>query len=90
MNRPAPFKLLAAIALTVVLLAPVPAPACSACFAQSDSQLAVGLNWGIASLLAVVVFVLGGFATFFIFLARRAAAAATDLPAATNDLTTQQ
>ena len=31
------------------------------------------MNWGIFSLLAVVIFVLGGIAAFFIYLARRAA-----------------
>jgi len=47
--------------------------ACAACFGKSDSNLAQGMNWGILSLLAVVVFVLGSIAAFFIFLARRAA-----------------
>jgi hypothetical protein len=32
------------------------------------------MNWGIFSLLAVVVFVLGCIAAFFVYLARRAAA----------------
>ena len=49
--------------------------ACSACFGQSDSPMAHGLNWGIASLLGVVVPVLGGIAAFFIFIARKSAAA---------------
>ncbi len=89
MKRPALLHIVAAL-LSVALLAPESASACAACFGQSDSQLAVGLNWGISSLLAVVVFVLGGFAAFFIYLAKRAAAMAeTPLPA-TNDLTTQQ
>ena len=59
--------------------------ACAACFGgKSDSNLARGMNWGIFSLLAVVLFVLGGFATFFIYLARRAAvtAAANQMPLA--------
>ena len=54
-------------------LVPVSAPACSACFGKSDGPLAAGMNWGIFSLLAVIVPVLGGFAAFFIYLARRAA-----------------
>lgn len=61
--------------------APQPALACAACFGRSDSRLAEGMNWGIASLLGVVVFVLGGFAAFFIYLARRAAATAAGSPA---------
>jgi len=47
--------------------------ACAACYGQSDSPLAQGMNWGIFSLLGVVVMVLGGVAAFFVFLARRSA-----------------
>jgi hypothetical protein len=50
--------------------------ACSACYGQSDSPMAAGMNWGIMSLLAMIVVVLGGVAGFFIFLARRSAALA--------------
>ena len=35
--------------------------------------LAQGMTWGVFSLLGIVVFVLGGIAVFFIFLARRSA-----------------
>jgi hypothetical protein len=49
--------------------------ACAACYGQSDSPMAHGLNWGIVSLLAVVFPVLGGIAAFFIFIAKKAAAA---------------
>ena len=38
--------------------------------------MAQGMNWGIMSLLVVVGVVLGGVATFFVFLAKRAASAA--------------
>jgi hypothetical protein len=48
--------------------------ACAACFGQSDSPLAKGMNWGILSLLAVVVMVLGSIAACSIVLARRSAA----------------
>ncbi len=57
--------------------------ACATCFGKSDSDLASAMNWGILSLLVVVVFVLGGIAAFFIYLARRAAitaAAETPVP----------
>jgi hypothetical protein len=50
-----------------------PVLACAACFGQSDSALAKGMNWGIFALLFVVVGVLAGISTFFIFMARRAA-----------------
>ena len=53
--------------------APQSVQACAACFGQSDSPMAKGMNWGIFSLLLVVVSVLGGIAAFFIFLARKAA-----------------
>jgi hypothetical protein len=50
--------------------------ACAACYGQSDSPMAAGMNWGIMSLLVVVGTVLGGVAAFFVFLARRSAAGA--------------
>jgi hypothetical protein len=51
--------------------------ACAACYGQSDSPMAQGMNWGIMSLL-VVGTVLGGVAAFFVYLARRAATAAAE------------
>lgn len=54
--------------------------ACATCFGRSDSPLAKGMNMGILFLLAVIGTVLLAFASFFIFLARRAAAKAK-LPA---------
>jgi heme/copper-type cytochrome/quinol oxidase subunit 2 len=59
----------------VVSLTPGSAWACAACYGQSDSPMAKGMNWGIFSLLGFIVVVLGGVAAFFIYLARRAAAA---------------
>src|SRR5437867_3849085 len=60
--------------------------ACAACYGQSNSAMARGVNWGIFSLLAIVVTVLGGIATFFVYLAKRSAAASATaghpLPAA--------
>jgi len=49
--------------------------ACAACFGKSDSSLAKGMNWGIASLLVVVISVLGAIASFFIYIARKSAMA---------------
>ncbi|SPE50575.1 exported hypothetical protein [Verrucomicrobia bacterium] len=60
--------------LVGVLLWPGVLWACAACYGQSDSPMAKGMNWGIFSLLAVVVGVLGCIAGFFIYLARKAAA----------------
>ena len=50
--------------------------ACAACYGQSDSPLAKGMNWGIFTLLGVVVFVLGTITTFFVYLGKRAATTA--------------
>lgn len=66
------------LAAVLVALAAIPHPvlACATCFGASDSDLAKGMNMGILSLLAVVIVVLGGIASFFIYLARRSAALA--------------
>ena len=55
-----------------ILGAPRAALACPVCFGQNDSPLAWGVNMGILAMLIVTVAVLAGFATFFIYLARRA------------------
>ena len=47
--------------------------ACAACYGQSDSPMARGMNWGIFTLLGVIGLVLGGVAGFFVYLAKRAA-----------------
>ena len=70
-----PGVLLAALAMAA---APQSVLACATCFGKSDSDLAKAMNWGILSLLAVVVVVLSGIAAFFIYLARRAAMTAGD------------
>ena len=62
-------------------LSPATGWGCAACYGQSDSPLAAGMNWGILSLLGFIVFVLGGVACFFFFLARRSAALRAGIPA---------
>jgi hypothetical protein len=52
--------------------APRVALACPVCFGQSDSPMAIATNMGIIAMLVVVAGVLGAFATFFIYLMRRA------------------
>ena len=64
-------NLLATFALA--MMHPAAGWACSACYGASDSAMAQGMNWGILSLLGVVVTVLGGITTGFVFLAKRAA-----------------
>jgi hypothetical protein len=53
---------------------------CAACFGQSDSNMAHGMNAGILALLAVIGAVLAGAASFFVFLARRSAMAERKKP----------
>jgi hypothetical protein len=68
------FRALAAVLVAIWATHPVSALACAACYGQSDSPMAHGFNWGIISLLAVVICVLAAISSFFVFLARRAAA----------------
>jgi heme/copper-type cytochrome/quinol oxidase subunit 2 len=63
--------------LVVALLgAPAGAWACAACYGASDAPMARGMNWGIFSLLGIIVVVLLAVAGFFVFLGRKAAASA--------------
>ena len=55
-----------------VLAVPHAALACPVCFGNSDSPLAIATNTGILAMLVVVAGMLGSFATFFIYLSRRA------------------
>jgi hypothetical protein len=48
--------------------------ACAACFGKSDSAMARSLNASIFTLMGVIGTVLVGAASFFVFLAKRAAA----------------
>ena len=68
----------------VVALASNPGPlwACAACAGQSDSPMAKGMNLGILSLLAVIGVVLGGVASFFVYLGKKSATVAAASAAA--------
>jgi hypothetical protein len=62
------------IIAATVLMASTPALlACSACFGKSDSTMARSLNASIFTLMGIVGTVLAGAASFFVFLAKRAA-----------------
>ena len=61
------------IVIALIMASASTAQACATCFGKSDSKLAEGMNWGIFTLLLVVMSVLGGISAFFIFIARRAA-----------------
>jgi len=71
-------KLLGATVLCAAAFQPVSLLACAACYGASDSPMAKGMNWGIFSLLGVVAMVLGSVATFFVFIGKKAAAAANE------------
>jgi hypothetical protein len=58
--------------LWLVFAAPRVALACPVCFGQNDSPMAIAMNMGIIAMLIVVAGVLGAFASFFIYLMRRA------------------
>ena len=62
------------LAAMMAALAPSPVFACAACYGKSSDPLAHGMNWGIFTLLGVVVLMLSSIATFFAFLIRREAA----------------
>jgi len=82
-------KLMLFAACAVAALQPVSTQACAACYGASDSPLAKGMNWGILSLLAVVVFVLGSVASFFVFLAKKSASVTPDETAVSQEKPTQ-
>jgi len=62
-----------ALLLFALLLAawPSAAEACAVCFGAPDSPMTKGMQWGIASLIFILIPVLGGVGGFFLFLARR-------------------
>ena len=69
------FRTIIFIALALAAWAPSPLFACAACYGRSDSPLASGMNWGIFTLLGIVVSVLTGIAVFFVHIVRKEAAA---------------
>lgn len=60
-------------ASVLAALAPLQAFACATCHGASDSPLAYGMNWGIFTLMGVILTVLGSIAAFFVHVARRGA-----------------
>ena len=55
----------------LALGAPVKSLACAACYGKVDGSMADGMNWGIFTLMGVIVPVLGWFGAFFIYLINR-------------------
>ncbi|MDD5139892.1 MAG: hypothetical protein PHY43_06500 [Verrucomicrobiales bacterium] len=71
-------KAMIATGVVWALLAPSPLFACATCFGKSDSAMASGMNWGIFTLLGVVVTVLAAIASFFVYIIRKETAAASN------------
>ena len=63
-----------------LLAAPSPLFACAACYGKSDSALASGMNWGIFTLLGVILSVLTCFAVFFVHIVRKEESATQTAP----------
>lgn len=57
----------------LVVVAKSSALACATCYGASDSPLAQGMNWGIATLLGVIGAVLAGVVAFFVHVGLRSA-----------------
>jgi hypothetical protein len=55
-----------------VVAAPRAALACPGCFGDANSPLTIATNMGIIAMLVVVAGMIGAFASFFIYLNRRA------------------
>ncbi len=71
------FSIRTLLTLAILLAMRGQCHACAACLGNSDSAMAEGMNWGIMTLLVVVLSVLVGIAAFFIYLARRSAMVAS-------------
>jgi hypothetical protein len=85
MRRFRPFLMLA-LGTVLLEVSSTPALACAACFGQSDSSLARGMNMGIFALLLVITSVLCAVAGFFVFVARRTAHLEQTSPRLADDL----
>jgi hypothetical protein len=68
--RSGKLRIMLVAAAALAALEPSPLFACAACYGRSDSPLANGMNWGIFTLLGVVLTVLTCVALFFVHIAR--------------------
>ncbi len=66
------------IALPIFVGAPLPAVACTSCFSGVDELTAGGVQLAVFFLLGLTALLLGGFASFFLYLRHRARRAATE------------
>jgi hypothetical protein len=84
MKRYSQFSKSIAMVAAVSAFVPSPVLACAACYGRSDSPLASAMNWGIFTLLGIVVTVLVSIAGFFFYIINREAAQTETEPAAQN------
>jgi heme/copper-type cytochrome/quinol oxidase subunit 2 len=84
MKRYSQFSRLIAMVAAMGACVPSPVLACAACYGRSDSPLASAMNWGIFTLLGIVVTVLVSIAGFFFYIINRETAQAETGPAAQN------
>ncbi len=79
-------KALRQILLVAAAFAPAKLLACATCYGGNiDSPMAEGMNWGIFTLLAVVVTVLAAFLTFLIYAIRRSQALEAAIPKTSSE-----
>jgi hypothetical protein len=64
-------KTVLAAAVGAATLAPSSLLACAACYGKSDSALAQGMNWGIFTLMGVILTVLTCILVFFVHIIRK-------------------
>ncbi|HET7623992.1 MAG TPA: hypothetical protein VFM25_01915 [Verrucomicrobiae bacterium] len=64
-------KFVLAILMALMALNPMSLFACSVCYGDPNSSMSKGLVWGIFVLLGVIVAVLGGISTFFVYIAKK-------------------
>ena len=77
MNRRRKLNLFLGLLLFAVALSPVASQACAVCYGDPDSPMSKGLTWGITALLVVVASVLGGIASFFVYIAKKSSTEST-------------
>ena len=75
-----PTAKLMALLLFALSFSPTSLLACAACTGRTDSPLAVAMNWGIFTLLGVVLTVLSGVLVFFVHVIRKEEKAPQDTP----------
>ena len=76
------------VAAVVPILSEPHVFACAACYGKTDSALANGMNWGILTLLGVVLTVLTSIALFFVHIVRKEEALSNPPPPPAANATT--